>query len=154
MQRRNALLALILPLALTACGSNPSSTLHFDDRAEEQGRTIEVRTVVEDGTPFQLGDETFTLSGPTRFRVSRAFPTESSLGQPALGFEIADEDRRSFEEFTATLIDEPMAVLVDGDLLAVPRVAARLPGKGVIEGGANGFARADVERWVAALQPR
>ena len=147
MNRRNALLALTLPLAAFACPSTPAPPT-------SPTPTLELRVVATGGTAYVHSGETLHLGPPTTFHVSRAYETSNALGLPALGFEIAPEERDAFTAYTETLVDERVALLVAGEVLSVPRIVAPVPGTGIIDSGGEGFEPGDLERWVHLLQPQ
>ncbi|MCP3919463.1 MAG: hypothetical protein GY711_28325 [bacterium] len=154
MNRRKALLALVLPLAAFACRSSESEPQASPDAPGAARATIELRVVGPEGSAYEHAGETLHLGPPTTFHVSRAFETSNVLGLPALGFEIAPQEREAFTAYTETVIDERVALLVADEVLSAPRVVAPVPGIGIIDGGSEGFAADDLERWIAILQPQ
>jgi len=101
------------------------------------------------------GDQNLSWFGePQWFRLHRVEETVDHAGRPAISFEIAKEDVISFGDFTESLVGKPMAVEVGGEILSAPVVQSRLPGAGILQGGAIGFSEEDLQRHLAALQMR
>ena len=142
MQR---LVPLIAVLALAACRSAPQK------RSEGQ---LEFRTTVApnhpEATAFNFEGTEVYLGDPQRFYVE-AYMSQDTMGMPALGFEVIDQEKTAFRRYTTTLIDKPMAVIVGGEVVTMPTVNDSLPGAGMVNGGADGFKEADVQALIRAL---
>ena len=66
------------------------------------------------------------------------------FGYPALRFEIREVQKNVFESWTASLVGRELAILVDGEIVTMPRVVSPLPGEGIIEFGAKHKSAAEV----------
>ncbi len=153
MKLAHLISALFLFLALFSCQTAPADM--------DQGSWIGFRPPATYGDPGAVawsgasGDQSLTWFGePQWFRLSRVAETVDQAGRAALSFEIAEEDVISFGDFTEALIGKQMAVEVDGEILSAPFVQSRLPGVGILQGGANGFREEELQRHLAALQMR
>lgn len=76
-------------------------------------------------------------------------PALDSSGQWAVQFDLSDEAGERFGEFTEAHIDEPLAIVLDGRVLSIPVIYARLDTHGVIVGN---FTEAEVTRLAAQLR--
>ena len=74
------------------------------------------------------------------------------FGFPAVQFDLVAGRRKEFGEFTEQLVGRQLAVVVSGELLTAPVVQDRLPGRGIINGGSEGFTIGEVKRLVRALR--
>lgn len=150
---KNWILALCVSLAALSCQTAPADM--------DQGSWIAFRPPATYGDPGAVawsgasGDQSLTWFGePQWFRLHRIAETVDNAGRPALAFEIAEEDVISFGDFTEALIGQQMAVEAGGEILSAPFVQSRLPGVGILQGGANGFREEEMQRHLAALQMR
>jgi protein-export membrane protein SecD/preprotein translocase SecF subunit len=74
------------------------------------------------------------------------------LGYPAVHFEMSPEKRDAFGAFTEKHVDEQMAIVLNGEIVTDPRIKSKLPGSGIIEGGAGGFSQKEVKDLVTVLR--
>lgn len=116
---------------------------------------IEFRLVVPEGSAnseaIEFQGKTLHLQAPQPFRMSAAYMATDELGHPAIGFEIDSEDSRAFGDWTEAHTGEQVAVVIDGVVLTAPKINERLPGKGIINGGAGGFSAKDLEELLARI---
>jgi hypothetical protein len=116
---------------------------------------LEVAAIVDSGPGALAIDltrgagagKTVHLEAPERFVVARAWrepdPTSSFVN---IGFELQDHEKARFEGWTGARIDRQVALLVNGRLWTVVTIKSRLPGSGILTGGAEGFSEAEVEQ--------
>ena len=116
---------------------------------------MEFRSVVaaeEPGaTEYTYEGKTVFLSPPRVYEMT-VFPTVDQLGKPALGFTPTAQKREEFGDYTESLKRKRLAVLVDGEILTLPEVNARLGNGGVIEGGRGGFTPEELTELIAKIQ--
>lgn len=79
-------------------------------------------------------------------------PDNDPNGFPAVRFEIVDEKKDAFGGFTEKHIDEQMAIVLNGEIVTDPKINSKLPGSGIIEGGAGGFTQKEVKDLVTVLR--
>ncbi|MFT5051002.1 MAG: SecD/SecF fusion protein [Chlamydiales bacterium] len=79
-------------------------------------------------------------------------PSQDQLGYPAVGFDMSTETRSAFSDFTGAHIEQQMAIVINGEIATFPRINSRLPGGGIIEGGAGGFTMEEVLELVTVLR--
>lgn len=97
--------------------------------------------------------EVALLHVPETFRVARSFLTSDDSGYPAVGFELAPEERARFRSWTAQRVGRGIAILVDGDLYVVATLMSALPGSGHIAGGPRPFTREEALALSERLAP-
>lgn len=86
------------------------------------------------------------------FELSYVGLTQDSRGKVAIAFEVAMQDKLLFGDFTESLTDRHMAILVDGEIKSAPNVMSRLPGSGILTGGVDGFEKGEAQALVTALR--
>jgi len=94
-------------------------------------------------------DENWQFSGEDLASVR---PSQDQLGYPAVGFDMSTETRSAFGDFTGAHIEQQMAIVINGEIATFPRINSRLPGGGIIEGGAGGFTMEEVLELVTVLR--
>lgn len=75
-----------------------------------------------------------------------------SLGYPAVSFEMAADKRIAFGDFTQAHIRDGMAIVLNGEIATLATINSRLPGSGIIEGGAGGFTQKEVTDLITVLR--
>lgn len=133
MLTRRWLLMCTLLGVLVACGTAPS-------RRPEPPAYLEFRTVLEDGQELsraeplikEFGGLTLRLGPPRRFLLAEARAEDLLTGQTAVRFFITQEQVDDFRRWTAARVNQRIAVLLDGEVLAAPLVKVPLPGEGLI----------------------
>lgn len=68
-----------------------------------------------------------------------------------LAFEIVDDRKLDFRDFTKRHIGEQVAIVLDGRVESDPVIRSELPGRGIIEGGGAGFTPREAEILCSAL---
>ena len=96
---------------------------------------------------IQLPEWTFTAAD-----LDSIGPTNDEIGYPAVAFELVPARREEFGDFTESLVGRQLAIIHSGEVLTRPVVQSRLPGKGIINGGTNGFTVDEVKRIVRTLR--
>lgn len=74
------------------------------------------------------------------------------LGLPALDFEMKPERARAFGDFTASIVDRQMGIVLDDEILTLATVNDRLMGSSQISGGRGGFSAAEVQGLIFLLR--
>jgi hypothetical protein len=93
---------------------------------------------------YPRGPVKIRLAMPRTFDFQYVAPTTDRFGYPALRFEIREVQKNVFESWTASLVGRDLAILVDGEIVTMPRVVSPLPGEGIIEFGAKHKSAAEV----------
>jgi preprotein translocase subunit SecD len=92
--------------------------------------------------------ENVLLSPPRRYMIERAMLVDVGGGGKGVHFEIYSEQRGDFQRWTGSNTLRRMAILLNGRILAMPKLQAALPGEGIIAGG---LSSSEAERIVDAL---
>jgi len=79
-------------------------------------------------------------------------PDRDTYGYPAVRFEMAPDKKDAFGGFTEKHIDEQMSIVLNGEIVTDPRIESKLPGSGIITGGASGFTQKEVTDLVTVLR--
>jgi hypothetical protein len=83
-------------------------------------------------TEHVYADDTVRLRPPRAFEIQDARLAHDQNGYPAVLFVIADAEKEEFRRWTGTLVRRKMAMLIDGRVIAVPKVNSALPGAGIV----------------------
>jgi len=75
-----------------------------------------------------------------------------NLGYPAVSFEMTSEKKIAFGDFTQAHIRDGMAIVLNGEIATLATINSRLPGSGIIEGGAGGFTQQEVKDLINVLR--
>lgn len=104
------------------------SSLSEDGPTEEELERLRHPTT---GLPFETG-----MTGAGLARASAQFGPTSSGGLNSwyIAFEIQPEFQQQFGAFTGALVGEPMALVLDGEVLSAPIVQSQLSDSGIITG--------------------
>ena len=79
--------------------------------------------------------------------------TDGATGLPAAGFTIrAGVDASNFGKFTASNINQSLAILLDDQIQSLANIRSRIPGRGVITGGSDGFTQEELRRLIAVIR--
>ncbi len=89
----------------------------------------------------------FTLADLDKVEMSKDY-----LGRPAFALDLRKERQPDFGDFTASIVDRVLAIVIDGEIYTLAVVKSRLQGSFIVEGGASGFLKSDVEQVVALLK--
>jgi preprotein translocase subunit SecD len=142
---------LLLLSAAFSCGTAPgkvSSPAHT--KVEDAAPKLEfaVEPLASENvkiTRYQLEDS-FVDLGPRRsFRIVKATVASDALGFPALGFQVASEERDEFRQWTAAHVDKRLGIFLDGRLTSAPTIMSALPGSGILDFGAHHQTREQVQ---------
>lgn len=68
------------------------------------------------------------------FKPNAAVVQDPQTGLPEVSFEFDDEGARLFEQITTHLLEKPLGIFLDNELVSAPRVKAVLSSRGVITG--------------------
>jgi SecD/SecF fusion protein len=78
--------------------------------------------------------------------------SQDNFGYPAVSFEIATAKKGAFGDFTTANIGRGMGIVLNGEIATLATIKSRLPGGGIIEGGAGGFSKKEVQDLVSTLK--
>jgi SecD/SecF fusion protein len=78
--------------------------------------------------------------------------SQDQMGYPAVSFEIGQAKKSLFEEFTKANIGKGMGIVLNGEIATLATIKSKLPGGGIIEGGAGGFSQKEVQDLVSTLR--
>ena len=124
-------LCFLAGLAVGCAASHPTGSAHVSApavvefaRVADPKETV-VRTVARGGQEVRLAEV-------RHFGIARAYPSQDELGYPAVAFELADADRQAFSEWTGSMLNKGLAILVDGEPVTIVTVKSKLPGGGHI----------------------
>jgi SecDF, P1 head subdomain len=84
--------------------------------------------------------------------LAKAGFSMDEMGYPAVSFELKKERQKDFEDWTGSMLQKGMAIVLDDEILTLATVASRLPGKGILTGGASGFSAGEVKALVRLLR--
>ncbi len=83
--------------------------------------------------------------------VSRAFMTSDQFQRPAIGFAMDPAGARLLGALTRPHVRKPMAILLDDQVYTAPSLNSTISSSGIIEGGTDGFAQAEIDYIVRVL---
>lgn len=127
---------LLLPLLGLGCAglsTEPHPILSFRFESDAGAPDSIVQTL-DDGTSVRFGPVEV-------FGMAYVGPSVDRHGDPVIMFEIHDDDAQRFSDLTETFTGKRLAIYVDGEFLTAPEINERLPGAGIISGGAQGFTK-------------
>lgn len=99
--------------------------------------------------PLLLPPEEWMFSGNDLESVA---PDVDEVGYPALRFEMSTAKRGAFGDFTEKHIQDQMAIVLNGEVVTAPVIQSKLPGGGIINGGAAGFTQKEVKDLLTVLR--
>lgn len=71
---------------------------------------------------------------------------------PAVSFDIVNEKKIAFGDFTENHINDGMAIVLNGEIATLATINSKLPGSGIIEGGPGGFTQQEVMDLITVLR--
>ncbi len=98
----------------------------------------------ESGSPLSWN---FTGAG-----LSYVGPGADDAGFPAVRFEFAEHRKAAFADFTQEFRQRRMAIVLNNQVESAPVIQGRLPGGGIITGGAQGFASDEMRELITVLR--
>jgi len=136
---------------------HPAARLkNFDALAREKGGPVP-------GTLWRRlrstgGHALLMRSAEPRFRFDNRDIESTGYSQdyrayPAVSFELNKERTKDFGDWTESILGHGLAIVLDDDILTLAIVKSKLPGSGIIEGGAGGFSKDEVKELVELLRP-
>jgi preprotein translocase subunit SecD len=93
---------------------------------EGEGEWVPATATGRDGVERQLTGEYFNPNAAVTFN--------QNTGSPEVAFEFDDEGAYLFEQITARLIDRPLGIFLDDELISAPTVQAVISKNGIITG--------------------
>ncbi|MEA2735185.1 MAG: SecD/SecF fusion protein [Humisphaera sp.] len=101
---------------------------------------------------YTSDDRSMTHADISRpWSVKNARPTRDQAGGTAVAFELDKPGAKRFGELTGNNLGRKLAIVLDGNVLSVPRVNNRIEGHGIISGGPGGFAPTEAEYLTSTL---
>lgn len=98
------------------------------------------------------GVQTWIETGLTGQDLAKSTLTTDSAGHWVVSLEFKSEGSKKFADLTKELVNKPMAIFFNGDLVSAPNVNEPIyGGKAQISGGDSGFAYEEAERMVNLL---
>jgi preprotein translocase subunit SecD len=96
-------------------------------------------------------------SADPRFRfgnadIASAGFSQDRMGYPAVSFELKKERTKDFGDWTESILGHGLAIVRDDEILTLATVRSRLPGGGIIEGGAGVSSRGEARALVTLLR--
>ncbi len=80
-------------------------------------------------------------------------PQIDEMGHPAVAFKIVESKSDYFGDFTDEHENDPMAIVINSEIVTMPTINERLPGEGIIKGGGiAGFKQEEVDQLVTVLR--
>ncbi|MCK6448055.1 MAG: protein translocase subunit SecD [Planctomycetes bacterium] len=109
-------------------GGPPGQIRWFPERQDEGQAPIprEQRLV-----PLVEPKAEWTFTGDN---MSRVYVSQDHLGLPAVSFELVDEKKGLFEDFTTAHVDGPMAIVLNDEVVSLATINEPLPGSAQISG--------------------
>ena len=97
---------------------------------------------------YTTPEKSMTHDGDQNWSMQRTFRTVDELGRPAVGFSLDPSGGRAMSGLTGPNIQQPMAIVLDGQVYSAPNLNSRIGDRGVISGN---FATAEVDYLVRVL---
>jgi len=136
--------------------AKPSARLaEFDAQARDQGGPLpgciwrRLRASEEHVLLVRSSDARLRFTG--KDIASTGF-AQDQMGYPAVSFEFTKERRGDFGDWTQQIIGRGLAIVLDEEVVTLANVRSRLPGGGIIEGGAGGFSKGEVQALVRLMR--
>jgi SecD/SecF fusion protein len=77
--------------------------------------------------------------------LTQVYPTRDEMGFSAIGFALNAVGGQLMSALTASHLQQPMAILLDGRVLSAPNINARIADSGIITGGQGGFSQRELQ---------
>lgn len=90
-----------------------------------------------------------------RFTIKDIESYSEELGysaRPLIRFDLCDTRKKDFANFTKSHIKRRIVVVINGMIIADPRITMELPGTGIISGPRAGYAESELKRLLAQLK--
>jgi hypothetical protein len=84
--------------------------------------------------------------------IARLDTSVDALGYPAVAFELRDDRREAFADFTEAHVNQALAVVLNDRIEVLATINQRLPGSAIITGGSRGYEKGEVTDLVAILR--
>jgi hypothetical protein len=134
----------------------PGDTMRWYELDEREADSV--GNVAFDGKRYVLvwttADKSMahTPGGPP-WAIVDAYPTLDQDGRRMVGFKFDAGGAAIFSDLTGQNIGKPLAIILDGRVLAAPTVQSRISGSGVITGGGpNGYGAEEANALVKVLK--
>jgi SecD/SecF fusion protein len=85
------------------------------------------------------------------WRLTRAMPDHDSSGFPAVSFRLDTLGGQFMRQLTGKHVGEPMAIVLDDQLISAPRINEAIGDSGIITGGRGGFSPNELRYLVRTL---
>lgn len=130
---------------LATDAGGPGAGVHWFPR--HQGRTEPDHEVELHALRFAAPPWRFTRADLDAVEMSKDY-----LGRPAFALDLRKERQSDFADFTASIVDRVIAIVIDSEIYTLATVTSRLQGSFIVEGGASGFSKSEVEQVIASLK--
>jgi preprotein translocase subunit SecD len=118
-----------------------ASGCHSDSKSSESARAhapvLQFGVVAElyeqeDASEYEGSFDDVKLTSVRTFAIQDARVYPDPQGHPAVLFVIAESEREAFRQWTGSLVGKQMALILEGKVVATPRIKTPLPGAGVV----------------------
>lgn len=97
---------------------------------------------------YTTSDKSMTHGGETRWSVRRAQADRDPQGRPAVSFELDPAGGALMNRMTGAHVNEPMAIVLDGEVYSAPNLNSQIGSRGIIQGT---FSQQDISYLVRVL---
>jgi len=89
--------------------------------------------------------------GTKQWALANAAPGQDQNQQAVVNFQFDAQGSSYFSELTGKNVGKPMAIILDGKVISAPYIKTMISGSGYIDGGSEGFSRAELDYLVNTL---
>lgn len=89
--------------------------------------------------------------GQKEWHLTNASPSQGNNGEDVVSFQFDSQGAAYFGTLTGNNIGQPMAIVLDGKVISAPVIRSQINGSGQIDGGSQGFSRAELDYLVSTL---
>ena len=137
---------LVLVLALGGCTSEPRVEL----RPASFEASESAEAMMPPGTQRLVYVSSEALITEADFTAARV--TDDNDGRRAVALTLSDEAGDRFFKYTSDHTRQPIAILIDGEIISAPVVMSAMRSQAMITGGRDGLTEAQAERIVSAVR--
>lgn len=84
--------------------------------------------------------------------IQVVFPSADRAARPAVGYELKNNRKTAYGDFTEEFKGRAMAIILSGEVYSAPEIEGRIPGQGIITGGLGGFSVDEVREFITVLR--
>ena len=89
--------------------------------------------------------------GTKQWALTSATPSQDQNGEAVVSFQFDAQGAAYNAELTGKNVGKPMAIVLDGKVISAPYIKSMIGGSGYIDGGREGFSRAELDYLVNTL---